>query len=291
MTCPLCDAGFERSSSVRWRKDGFDIVACPSCGLLFRADLPTLDELAEIYGIDYFKAGAEGGGEGYLDYVADADVHRLAAQRRLALLARHVDAGALLDVGAAAGFFVAEARSQGWDARGIDVADSMLEWGRRELAAPLEHTTLAHLDAEPGSFAALTMWDYIEHALDPVADVARAAEIVRPGGVIALSTGDASALFARVSGERWHLLTPHHHNFYFTPPTLRRLLERHGFEVVSMSHRGSRYPLRYLVHKARTVVHFQALDRVTARLADSALGALPVPMNLWDIVTVVARRR
>lgn len=286
-TCPLCGAAFARVRNVRWTKDGFDVVRCPSCRLLFRADLPAPAELGAIYTLDYFKAG-EDGGQGYLDYVADEEVHRLTARRRLALLGE--PDGALLDVGAAAGFFVAEARARGWDARGIDIADSMLEWGRRELGVPLEHATLADVAEPPGSLAAVTMWDYLEHSLDPVDDLRRVRDLLRPHGTLALSTGDAATIVARISGSRWHLLTPRHHNYFFTRATLRTLLEQTGFELVRVSHPGGRYPLRYLVHKARTLVRLRVLDSLTAFLSESRVGGIPIPLNLADIATVVARR-
>jgi SAM-dependent methyltransferase len=260
-------------------------VRCPSCGLLFRSDLPTQADIDEIYGLEYFQGGAEG----YLDYLADEEMHRLSARRRLDVLDRVVPHGELLDVGAAAGFFVDEARKRGWGAAGIDVSEPMVEWGRRELAAPLERRLLA--DLPDRAFDAITMWDYIEHALDPAGDLRRAHDLLRPGGVLALSTGDAATLVARVSGSRWHLLTPRHHNFFFSAATLSRLLAQSGFEVASLDHRGSRYPIRYLVHKSRTLVAARALDALTGRLARSRLGAIAVPVNLWDIVTVVARRK
>jgi 2-polyprenyl-3-methyl-5-hydroxy-6-metoxy-1,4-benzoquinol methylase len=261
-------------------------VRCPSCGLLFRRDLPTQAELDEIYGLEYFKGGASG----YLDYVADEDVHRSSARNRLDALERVVPRGRLLDVGAAAGFFVDEARTRGWDATGIDVSEPMVAWGRRALSAPVERATLASSGTPAASLDALTMWDYLEHSIDPAADLERAHELLRPGGVLALSTGDAAAFVARISGSRWHLLTPRHHNFFFTAATLSRLLTQSGFDVVSLDHRGSRYPLRYLVHKLRTLLPLPALDTLTGRLARSRVGAVTFPMNLWDIATVVARR-
>ena len=261
-------------------------MCCPACGLLFRRDLPTQAELDEIYGLEYFKGGASG----YLDYVADEDVHRSSARNRLDALERIVPRGRLLDVGAAAGFFVDEARARGWDASGIDVSEPMVEWGKRTLSAPLERATLAASGLPPASLDALTMWDYLEHSIDPVADLELAHELLRPGGVLALSTGDAATFVARISGSRWHLLTPRHHNFFFTVATLSRLLAQSGFDVVSLDHRGSRYPLRYLVHKLRTLVPLRALDMLTGRLARNRLGAVTLPVNLWDIVTVVARR-
>lgn len=288
--CILCGTSFEREGTVRWRKDGHDIVRCPGCSLLFRAELPAPAELDEIYGDGYFEAGRCGDGRGYLDYVGDEDVHRAAAERRLDLLEGRIAGRELLDVGAAAGFFVDEARRRGWDAAGIDVAESMVEWGRRQLGAPLEKATLADVRFPPGSFDAITMWDYIEHSLDPAADLRCAHELLRAGGVLALSTGDASTVVARLCGSRWHLLTPRHHNYFFTARTLTGLLTRTGFQVELLDHRGSRYPLRYLVHKLRTLGSPAALDRLSRRLADSSIGALAVPLNLWDIATVLARR-
>jgi SAM-dependent methyltransferase len=284
--CVLCGTSFPPEEHRRWTKDGYAIVRCPSCTLLFRRDLPAPAELDEIYGLDYFKGDATG----YLDYVADEDVHRAVARRRLDTLERLVARGRLLDVGAAAGFFVAEARTRGWDAAGIDVSEPMVAWGRARLEAPLERATLTDSGVADGSLDALTMWDYIEHALDPASDLARTRELLRPGGVLALSTGDAATPVARLQGSRWHLLTPRHHNFFFTAATLTELLARAGFEVVSLDHRGSRYPLRYLAHKLGTLAQSRILERLTGRLASSRLGAVTVPLNLGDIVTVVARR-
>lgn len=285
--CIVCSDEFAPEGHLRWTKDGHDILRCPSCGLLFRRSLPAHAELDEIYGLEYFKGGAVG----YLDYVADEDVHRSSARNRLEALERVVPRGRLLDVGAAAGFFVDEARARGWDAAGIDVSEPMIDWGKRTLSAQLERTTLAAPGLPAASLDALTMWDYIEHSIDPVADLARAHELLRPQGVLALSTGDAASLVARLSGSRWHLLTPRHHNFFFTAATLSRLLARSGFDVITLDHRGSRYPVRYLVHKLRTLAPLRALDALTGRLAQGRLGAMAVPVNLWDIVTVVARRR
>jgi hypothetical protein len=61
--CVVCSHTFALAGHVRWTKDGYDVVRCPSCGLLFRSDLPTQADLDEIYGLEYFQGGAEG----YLD--------------------------------------------------------------------------------------------------------------------------------------------------------------------------------------------------------------------------------
>jgi SAM-dependent methyltransferase len=275
--CVACGGAVEPA----FTKDGFELVSCGACGLLMRRRLPGRDELEQIYSPEYFAFDADRPVDGYADYLGDAERHRETARRRLALLDRLVPKrGKLLDVGAAAGFFVDEARRAGWDAEGIDVAAHMVEWGQRELGARVRVGGIADV---AGTYAAVTMWDYIEHSLEPVADLAGANELLAPDGVVALSTGDRDSLAARISGKRWHLLTPRHHNFFFSARTLARLLQRCGFDVVWTGHPGARYSLEHLAYKA-------APAAVAKRISGSRVGRVSLPVNLFDIVTVVARK-
>jgi 2-polyprenyl-3-methyl-5-hydroxy-6-metoxy-1,4-benzoquinol methylase len=291
VSCIVCGSEIQLRRAIRFRKDGFDIARCSSCGLMFRGVLPTEEELAQIYDASYFSSAVgDTGGQGYDDYLGEDALHRETAHRRLERLERYVPPGRLLDVGAAAGFFLVEAGARGWDAQGIDIAAEMVDWGREHLGVALERRTLAALDAEPGSIDAVTMWDYIEHALDPRADLAHAYELLRPGGVVALSTGDAASLVAKVSATRWHLLTPRHHNYFFTAASLRRLLGSLGFEVLYEGHPGARYSVRYLTYKLRATIDVSPMRHAAHAVSRSRLGGLKVPMNLGDIVTVIARR-
>ena len=288
--CNLCRSTFDGATHTRWRKDGHEIVECPSCGLLFRAELPSRAELDEIYAASYFSSGVSDlAGQGYLDYVAGEESRRAAARRRLGRLELVTGRGRVLDVGAAAGFFVVEAESRGWDAQGVDVSAAMVDWGREHLGVRLDRGDMHELGLEPGFFDVVTMWDYIEHSRDPAADILAARALLRPGGILALSTGDAASLVARVSGRRWHLLTPRHHNFFFTVRTIAALLDRNGFRVLSEDHPGGSYPLAYLTHKLRTVADVAPVRALAARAERSWLAELRVPVNLFDIVTVIAQ--
>jgi SAM-dependent methyltransferase len=244
--------------------------------MLMRESLPDPSELTEIYAPNYFKLDSTHPVDGYVDYLGDAERHRETARRRLALLARFSRRAKALDVGAAAGFFVAEATRAGWDAEGVDVAEHLVEWGRRELGVPLHVGGISSVEGA-GVYSAITMWDYIEHSLDPAGELAKAHELLEPAGLIALSTGDRDSLVARLSRSRWHLLTPRHHNFFFSEQTLARLLARQGFEPVWSGHQGARYSLAHLTYKLGLG-------------APARLSRYSLPVNLFDIVTVVARK-
>jgi len=136
----------------------------------------------------------------------------------------------------------------------------------------------------------VTMWDYIEHSVDPADDITRCAALLRPNGLIALSTGDVDSAVARIFGRRWHLFTPRHHNFFFGERTVRRLLEGHGFDVLSISHPGARYSLSHVVHKLGAMRPGTVSANVAGRVDGSVIGRLAIPVNLFDIVTVFARK-
>ena len=78
---------------------------------------------------------------------------------------------------------------------------------------------------------------YIEHSVDPSADLRRSTNCSSPEAILALSTGDVGSLVARLSGLRWHLLTRGITTIFFQPYTLGRMLERAEFSVVSVARR------------------------------------------------------
>jgi SAM-dependent methyltransferase len=289
--CNACKGLVDRELDLAWRKDGYDILRCRACGLRFRADLPAPSDLPALYGAAYFHSGERSEhGEGYADYLAEEDLHRLNARRRLRLLTGLTPPGALLDVGCAAGFFLDEAQRGGWTVAGSELSPEMASWARDELGIDdIVQGAFSEQEWPRGSFDAVTMWDYLEHTLDPAAELRRAGELLRQGGLLALSTGDAGSPIARLSGRRWHLLTPRHHNYFFTRRALLLALEEAGLTTLLSRYLSARYSVRYLAHKLRTLGDAQPLRALERQLSRSRLGAASVPVNLGDIVTVVAR--
>jgi len=288
--CNLCRASVAENE-LRWVRDGYAIVRCSTCSLLFRREMPAQDAVSRLYTDEYFAAaGRASKGEGYLDYVADEQVHRRNARRRLKLLQKFVEPRALLDVGCAAGFFLEEARQRGWMVCGVELAPSMVRMARERYGLDIVEGSFADAEFSAESFDCVTMWDYIEHSLDPVGDLRHAHDLLRPGGIVALSTGDVGSLLARLSGRRWHLLTPRHHNYFFSRPTLQQALTMVGFRVRTVTTLASRYPVDYLMHKLQTMSSSSWLERGARLVAGTRVGRVAVPINLFDIVVVVAQR-
>ena len=278
MTCAVCGAPGARA---KLRKDGVEILECVDCGLAFYQ--PPEDFCARrLYDAAYFSGtDARHGYDAYEDLelsLRSTFAHRLRAFPRPRAGAR------LLDVGAAYGFALDEARRCGWEASGIEISLPAARTGGLLTAGRLAVADAEALPFGSGCFDALTLWDVLEHLPDPHAAVAEVARVLRPGGRLALCTGDVGSLVARLSGPRWHLYTIPEHLFFYTRPSLRRLLESHGLRVEFMRAEASVYTLGYLFERLRKTVFGHSAPR-----PERWPGAgLRVPINLFDIVTAHA---
>lgn len=265
--CPICHEGVLRR---RHRVNGFDVLGCPECKVGLAWPLPSASELAEIYRDPRYFSGASY----YLDYLRHEQNHRRLARRVLRVLG---PPGALLDVGAAAGFFLDEARRAGWSPVGVEPSPEMSRHARDELG--LDVTTGAFEPAGFGSrrFRAVTFLDSLEHFSDPEAALAGARELLEPGGVLAILTPNGESPLAKLMGARWPHYTPPEHVWYFSSASLRRVLARVGFEL----------------RREGSVGHYWSIEELSTKLAP-ALGRRLGPrllgknvyLNVGDLLVI-----
>lgn len=227
--CPLCDCEPERFATDC---QGFHLARCPRCQLQFHSPRPPLARLAErVYACHY-------------DDLSEAASQLTPAKR--AQYARQLDRleqlwgqrGSLLDVGCGAGAFLRYARERGWEAAGTDI---QLSEGARSSRARLWCGRLTDIDFGRDRFSAVRFHHVLEHTENPLADLERARALLNPGGLLYLSVPNLDGLGPRwkswlsrwgLKRHRWRHYAALHHLWFFTPATLRLLVERAGFEVL-----------------------------------------------------------
>jgi SAM-dependent methyltransferase len=85
---------------------------------------------------------------------------------------------------------------------------------------------------EPDSFDAVTMSHVIEHVHDPLADLADAFRLLRPGGLLFIDTPNIDALGHQIYGPHWRGLEPPRHLVIFNVKALQGALAKTGFEDI-----------------------------------------------------------
>ncbi len=160
----------------------------------------------------------------YLRFLAD-QIERLAPP-----------SGAWLDVGSGLGFFVAECRARGRRAFGAEHAVSAaLAAGQCARTALVVSDVERGLPFASGSFAAICLWDVIEHLRRPDQALAECRRALAPSGVLSVLTLNAHSVARPLLGRSWsYHLDPTHVRLY-SARSLRRELSDAGFHDVRMA--------------------------------------------------------
>lgn len=290
--CPVCGAP---ALAAYTHVHGFAIARCPGCGLRRVDPVPEESAVQAIYGADYFDKG----GEGYRDYLRDEPTHRRIARQRLAALRRLQPGGRLLDVGCAAGFFLDEARSAGFEPRGSELCPEMAAIARERFG--LEVHTGSFCELEPSDrdasdaferFDAITFYNVLAHFRDPTAVLAKARALLSPRGLLVVETWDADSPVARLCGRHWPLFTPPSVIHYLGRITLPRLLERASFQMVRATHGHKQIALSAGLEVLRHKYAKLPLARLAGLVERSGLGdRVTLPFGLGQLLTVFARPR
>lgn len=281
--CPTCG---ESASDPVFTKDDYRLVRCRSCRLVRVANPPAREHLQHLYSLE-----AGYGVEAVEMTASDARLRRLAAGH-FALVAKHRAPGRLLDVGCGAGYFVAEALRGGWDASGIDVNGELVEIVRRRDGLPLAEGRLEDVELPPGALDAVTLWDSLEHVEDPMATLGVTRRLVRPGGLLALSTPNIDGLYPVLSypvGRAigyWTHPEPPAHLFQFSVSTLTTMLERAGFRVEGVVH--TRSPVKYTLAPGGLRLLARRPLRVAYAAAFLPALLLGPRVNRGDEISVIA---
>lgn len=228
--CGICGAPFERMTYL-FEKWGFEYRRCGGCGILLVDPQPVQESLNQRYVRDYFDneyLPSLGFGNGF-----DPEVNERHWSMKLTALERHArPPGTLLDIGCGMGFFLVAARDHDWEVQGIELSDYAARYGREQLGVPIL-STLAEQSALPAeSFDVVTLWDAIEHIQQPLAVLREVSRVLKPGGVLGLSTPNIRCLSYLLLGKHYWVLGPREHIYYYDARSLRRILRPLGFEVV-----------------------------------------------------------
>lgn len=140
----------------------------------------------------------------------------------------------VLEVGSGFGDVLIYLRSRGCEVLGTDVSVEAAEVGRR-LGVEIRLGNLADIGLPSDSFDFGLMCHSLEHLPDPNVELAELRRVLRPGAQLQIAVPNGDALRFEMDGAHWAHLSHPLHFWYFHPDALRRLVERHGFRIVSVS--------------------------------------------------------
>lgn len=240
------------------------VVKCDLCGLIYLWPQPARPQ--DFYPGDYAPYDPESA-----DIARSAG--RSAGRLRKARVAQRYGRGGWLDIGCAAGEFLATMQSL--DCRplwGMDSSRQALLAARRRFGLNVWQGDVPGLPFADQTVGTVTMWHVLEHLPRPRDALQDIARVLCAEGVLIVACPMADSWEARLFGRYWAGYDVPRHLYAFSRQTLPRLLRQAGFEAFEVpgvvwgynsSKISSALWLRWLLRRAWRVLR-----------ADAALAAL-----------------
>ena len=246
-TCALCGApgvpAGEKCGTLRKRT--YRLARCGRCAFAWVVDAD--DDYAALYDDAYYRGD---GADPLVDYVRELTDPRTLRRFEwdgLLALARGCgvrDGATWLDFGGGAGGFTRYLAERGFCAHAYD-AGAGAQLGRAHGVPVLDSDQLRALGGRCDVVSAI---EVLEHVADPAAAMSAIAALLRPGGVLVLTTGNAERAPAALA--RWGYVMPEVHISFYTPRNLSALYDSHGLEPLDVrGARGWNDVVRYKVLK------------------------------------------
>ena len=244
--------------------EDYRVVKCGRCRLLFTLPYVSADNVSGYYPGKYYggirrkapveKASGfearfsdrysrilwkvlEGKGKGFLSHICYLFVELLTLplfRYKNRCLPYRERPGSLLDIGCGSGKLLREEKRLGWDVHGVEL-DPRSSSHARDVEG-FDVVTGNFMDAgyERGCFDVIVMNHVLEHFLNPLTELGKVRDILRPDGIVAIRLPDQSRIEKALFGRRWHAYELPRHRFHFDRKSIRRLLLKGGFEPLSI---------------------------------------------------------
>ena len=237
--CPICQG---RNLSAVYRFQNFAVLKCRGCDGSWRSNMYSAADISAMYTGDEYSQNP------YFSY--QVDEFKEAAQGRyanyiggLSAIASRAKVGKLLDVGCGSGAFLNLAQQRGWDVSGIELSPELSQVSRRVVKGEVINAAFESVVLPDESYDVVTMWDIIEHVVDPVFCLKKVERLLKPGGMALFCTPDEDSLLARTGLFLYRLtggalsypamaLHPTYHTYFFSRSGFKALVGKSGMQVV-----------------------------------------------------------
>ncbi|MEV6401063.1 class I SAM-dependent methyltransferase, partial [Streptomyces sp. NPDC051907] len=237
LDCPWCGSA-ELSVRVRTpdllqgKPGRFTLEQCGACGHVFQNPRLSLDGL-DFYYRDFYDGLGVGGADRVFATMGRS------YRARATMLKPFGTPAAWLDVGTGHGHFCDSARGVWPDARfdGLDMAGAVHEAQARGWIATAHQGQFPELAPRlVGRYDTVSMFHYLEHTRDPIAELDAAAQVLSEGGHLLIEVPDPQSRAGRLLGAHWLPWFQPQHQHFVPVANLRRALADRGFEVLAEEH-------------------------------------------------------
>ena len=159
------------------------------------------------------------------------------ARQRIALVRKYLQKShSLLEIGCAGCYFLDEVKGLVNSVKGLEPSAFYSDYAQKELKLDVKQSGIEDTSFPAASFDVVALFSVFEHLVDPIGTLKKIDEWLKPKGFLILEMPNIQCPSARHKGINWMHIHDEH-RFHFGPESIEKLLNRHGFEIVSIRSR------------------------------------------------------
>ena len=224
VNCLICKR--ENNFNTFCIKLGYRYLQCPSCNHIFVKEIVSEEELHSYYANR--KSHHSSFEKEKWDY--SKIKYQFVYRRLLKKINRFSESGRLLDIGCSNGSFVSAAQDLGWEAYGIELEKDSFEIAKRH-GLKVYNKDLFQQGFPDNYFSIITLWQVIEHLSDPIIMLNEINRILKPNGLLVVSTPNIQSIGWKLLNENWRAVEPQVHINLFSCLGLKTITEQNGFKT------------------------------------------------------------
>lgn len=240
--CVLC--GTDDTETLR-EIPPWAYLKCRNCGLAYVSPQPKENAVQKVYEKNIFMSWFKKITNIYrkMANLKNIDDRLRRGENLLYEVAKYKQEGRLLDIGCNRGFILANASAWGWDAYGIEIVPWRTKLVEREFNVTIFNKRLREINPpfKDKFFDVVTMIDIIEHFHEPIKDLEEVHRILKDDGFLLLNTPDIGSAYAKIHGYDWTFNNPEEHLYLYDRKTLKALLDKTGFEIITFQQSKGTY--------------------------------------------------
>jgi 2-polyprenyl-3-methyl-5-hydroxy-6-metoxy-1,4-benzoquinol methylase len=177
--CNICNSNEKEIIS---RADKGNIVRCKRCGLFYKTPrLPDKNEInkykSRIYNNSFYNIENRAKKNIYISVLKKIENYK----------------GKMLDIGCSNGYFLTLARQRGWKPYGVEISDLFLKKAKDNLGEDCVFgIPLREVKFPSNFFDVITMWDVLDHLMDPFEELMEIRRILRKEGLLVIRVRNMS---------------------------------------------------------------------------------------------------
>jgi len=125
------------------------------------------------------------------------------------------------------------AAAERWDVYGNELSAWAADIAKKSGVGTVYDGSIEQIPAASNTFDAITLWDVAEHLASPIEMFTQVARLLKPKGIVALSTHLIDNMPIRILGTYYPFFMEMH-LIHFSRNTLRQLFAKCGLEIIAI---------------------------------------------------------